>query len=125
MKKIVVGVSLALLIGSFSSSIANAGTVTGNGGTAYIEYMSSSRTLTWGVKPATAWPYRFSGVVSYSYGYNGKTPISGTGFGWEGDEIAAPGPYGTYIWAELGGTAFALDGDAFVVLPGVGQGYVK
>jgi len=124
MKRKIMALLTALTIGS-SFSPLGASAATGPGGISELTYLSSSRMLDWNVKPATTWPYHFSGLISYSAGYSGSTSISGTGFGWEGDVINAPGPNNVYIYASLSGTAYAIDGDAFRVLPGVGTSYTK
>jgi len=96
-------------------------TVVGPGGTAKIDYISSARQLVWSVKPSSSWPYEFFGTIDFSYGASGTVALFETGVGWEGGQVNARGS--GYCGATLNGTAYALNGSQFKVLPGCFVGY--
>ena len=125
MKKLLMSLAIGATVVSLAPSQADATTVTGPGGTSRLNYLSSAKLLDWSVKPATSWPYRFSGGITFSGSISGYTAVSGTGFGTEGDTVNARGSKGQYVYASLTGTATDLDGGRFVTMPGVGTSYTK
>ncbi|MFJ7990648.1 hypothetical protein ACIQY5_00390 [Peribacillus frigoritolerans] len=94
---------------------------TGPGGRASIVASDTGRSVYWSVKPATAWPYNFKGIVKLRYhsGFKRDAPVGGMGA--LGSTISGGvtmnknnGGYAT-----LTGTAYALNKSRFSVLPGV------
>ena len=101
----------------------SANTVVGPGGTASIEALESQKEFTWTAKPKTNWPYNFHGTIEYTNVNNGETDWSSVGgSGIMGSKVtgeASPHGLGTgTVYATLTGTADALFGTDFVVLPG-------
>ncbi|WKB36750.1 hypothetical protein QS257_07265 [Terrilactibacillus sp. S3-3] len=95
--------------------------ITGSGGRASIVAGNSGRIVYWSVKPATLWPYSFSGVVKLRYysGFKRDAPIGGMGAlgsSLSGSVTMHKNNGGV---AYLSGTAYAISGHAYVVLPGV------
>lgn len=95
--------------------------VTGPGGRSSIVASDTGRSVYWSVKPATSWPYSFSGLVKLRYysGFSRDVPVGG---------ISALGKTlsGTVTMnknnggvTSLSGTAVAINGSAYTVLPGV------
>ncbi|QZY88646.1 hypothetical protein [Exiguobacterium acetylicum] len=125
MKKLLMSLALGATLVSLVPSQAGATSVTGPGGVSKLDYLSSAKLLAWNVKPATSWPYHFTGLVTFTGAIHDATAVSGTGFGSEGDTINAKGSKGQFVYATLTGTAYALDGDKFVTMPGAGVGYTK
>ncbi|MED2976138.1 hypothetical protein P4284_05300 [Bacillus swezeyi] len=97
----------------------------GPGGRSSIVAGSSGRIVYWSVKPNTAWPYSFSGLVKLRYhsGFKRNQPVGGIGaFGStvSGNVTMNKNNGGV---AYLSGTAYALNGSKFKVLPGVHESF--
>lgn len=93
----------------------------GPGGWSNITAGNSGRVVYWSVKPATLWPYHFAGVVKLRYhsGFKRDAPIGGMGAlgsTLSGSVTMNKNNGGV---AYLSGTAYALTGDRYSVLPGV------
>ncbi len=98
-------------------------TVVGLGGSATID--PSQYGIWWKVKPATDWPYYFSGQIEVDY-YDGTVEIySISGYGALGSSLSSDielDHSGGYS-ATLTGEADDMSGGAFVVLPGCTGGF--
>lgn len=95
--------------------------VVGPGGRASIVAANSGRSVYWSVTPATLWPYNFQGAVKLKYysGYSRTAYIGGMGglgLSVSGEVTMNANNGGV---AYLTGTAYALTGDKYSVLPGV------
>ncbi|KIQ93120.1 hypothetical protein LH47_02828 [Anoxybacillus thermarum] len=125
MKKGLLAFSLAALLGTsfIAGNQTEAASVTGPGGTSRIDYLRGSDEIYWSVKPNTSWPYQFLGYVTFGYGASGSVPVASAGVGLEDGLVDARGS--GYCSATLSGTAYALDGDTFTVLPGVTTYYTR
>ncbi|WJQ05503.1 hypothetical protein QT236_17945 (plasmid) [Geobacillus stearothermophilus] len=95
--------------------------VTGPGGRASIVAGDSGRIVYWSVKPATAWPYNFVGLVKLRYysGFKRDVPVGGMGALGSTVSGAVTMNKNNGGVAYLSGTAYALTGDRYRVLPGV------
>lgn len=96
----------------------------GNGGRASIIVLNS-REVEWTVRPATAWPYNFSGFVKLRYfsGFKRDVAIggmSGLGLSVSGSVSMKKNNGGT---AYLSGRATAISGDRYTVIPGINQSF--
>lgn len=103
------------------TAISPISAVTGPGGRSSIVAGDSGRIVYWSVKPATAWPYNFTGSVKLKY-YSGfsRTQAIG-GLGALGSTVSGSVSMNKNNGgvASLSGTAHALTGDQYRVLPGV------
>jgi len=115
-----IALSLCLLI---PTGNVNAATGYGSGGRSTIDYMSSAKLITWSVRPDTNWPYEFFGSIIFGGNASGSVSLWEQGFGYEGGEVSAKGK--GYCTATLTGTAYALNGNAYVVMPGVSTAYYQ
>ncbi|WP_374717704.1 hypothetical protein [Neobacillus sp.] len=106
---------------SSSDNIITPSSVTGPGGRASIVAGDSGRIVYWSVKPATAWPYQFSGFVKLRYYSGFKRDVAVSGFGALGSTVsgAVSMKKNNGGVAYLSGTAYALSGSLYRVLPGV------
>jgi len=95
-------------------------TVTGPGGKVTIDAGDNGRVIYWSVKPATAWPWAFTGEIQLRYysGFKRDAAIFGTGgLGLSASGFVSMNENNGGI-AHLKGTAFAIEGSQFKVLPG-------
>ncbi|AJH78652.1 hypothetical protein [Heyndrickxia coagulans] len=92
----------------------------GSGGISKITYVGGGQ-LYWYVKPATKWPYYFDGTIKVVYD-SGHTPriyeISGVGALGSSVSDTIPISKTKGATAYLTGTAYALKGDQYLVVPG-------
>lgn len=95
--------------------------IIGSGGRSSIVASDTGRSVYWSVKPATAWPYHFSGMVKLRYysGFKRDAPIGGMGALGSTVSGAVSMNKNNGGVAYLSGTAYALTGDRYTVLPGV------
>ncbi len=95
--------------------------VTGPGGRASIVAGDSGRIVYWTVKPATLWPYDFVGVVKLRYHSRFKRDAPIGGMGALGSSLSGSVTMNKNNGgvAYLSGTAYAISGDQYKVLPGV------
>lgn len=108
-------------ISSENNIIMPFSSVTGPGGRASIVAGDSGRIVYWSVKPATAWPYNFVGLVKLRYysGFKRDVPVGGMGALGSTVSGAVTMNKNNGGVAYLSGTAYALTGDRYRVLPGV------
>ncbi|WP_199427140.1 hypothetical protein [Thermaerobacillus caldiproteolyticus] len=125
MKKGLLAFSLAALLGTsfIAGNQTEAASAIGPGGTSTIDYLSGSDKIYWSVKPNTSWPYQFQGYVTFGYGASGSVPVASLGVGLRGGLVDARGS--GFCSATLNGTAYALDGSTFTVLPRVTTYYTR
>ena len=97
-------------------------TITGNGGSCTLDYMSSGKYVAWSVKPATLLTYTFVGeinIYTYSTGaYKGTGLCSGFGVGTESGTVDVSGMKlrsGVKYKAVFTGTATDIAGNVFAV----------
>lgn len=97
-------------------------TITGNGGTCTLDYMSSGKYVAWSVNPATILTYTFVGEISiytYSTGaYKGSGACAGFGIGSESGIVDVTGMglrSGTKYKAVFTGVATDIAGNVFTV----------
>lgn len=97
-------------------------TITGNGGSCTLDYMSSGKYVAWSVKPATLLTYTFAGeinIYTYSTGaYKGTGLCSGFGVGTESGIVDVSGMKlrsGVKYKAVFTGTATDIAGNVFAV----------
>lgn len=98
---------------------------TGPGGRASIIASTSGRSVYWSVKPATAWPYNFAGLVKLRYhsGFKRDAPVGGMGaFGSTISGAVTMNKNNGGV-ATLTGTAYALNASYYKVLPGVSESF--
>ncbi|OVE34143.1 hypothetical protein CCZ20_28075 [Priestia aryabhattai] len=102
------------LFSPFSSS-------TGPGGRSSIVAGDSGRIVYWTVRPATAWPYNFTGTVKLRYysGFSRNQAVGGMGALSSSVSGSVSMNKNNGGVASLSGTAHALSGDKYRVLPGV------
>ncbi|MGE7948110.1 hypothetical protein [Lysinibacillus sp. NPDC093688] len=95
--------------------------ITGPGGRASIVDADSGRAVFWSVKPATAWPYNFSGTVKLRYHSGFARDASVGGMGALGSTVSGMVTMNKNNGgvAYLEGTAYAISGDKYTILPGV------
>lgn len=95
--------------------------VTGPGGRASIVAGDSGRILYWSVKPATAWPFHFSGLVKLRYhsGFSRDAVIGSMGILGQTVSGSVGMNRNNGGVAYLSGTAYAITREKFKVLPGV------
>lgn len=108
-------------ISSSDNIIMPFSSVTGPGGRASIVAGDSGRIVYWSVKPATAWPYHFSGLVKLRYYSGFKRDVVVGGMGALGSTVSGAVSMNKNNGgvAYLSGTAYALSGSRYRVLPGV------
>lgn len=95
--------------------------VNGPGGRASIVAGDSGRIVYWSVKPATAWPFNFSGLVKLRYhsGFSRNAVIGSMGILGQTVSGSVTMNKNNGGVAYLSGTAYALTKEKFKVLPGV------
>lgn len=95
--------------------------VSGPGGTSRIIAGDSGRIVYWTVKPATAWPFNFSGTIKLRYHSGFARDASIGGMGVLGQSISGSVTMNQNNGgvAYLTGTAYAINGHQYTVLPGV------
>ncbi|PTH21743.1 hypothetical protein [Staphylococcus arlettae] len=100
-------------------------TVNGPAGVAKINSGNNGRSLYWMVRPRTAFPYLFSGKVNIKYYSDKKRVVNAIGTGAIGSSTSGvvymKRNKGSY--AKLSGTAKALNGRSYRVLPSVGTSF--
>lgn len=100
-------------------------TVNGPGGVAKLNAGKGGRSLYWMVRPRTAFPYVFSGKVNIKYYSGKKRGVNAIGTGAIGSSTSGV----VYMkrnkggYAKLSGTAKALNGRSYRVLPSVGTSF--
>lgn len=94
---------------------------TGSGGWSSITASDSGRSVYWSVKPATLWPFHFTGLVKLRYysGFKRDAPIGGMGIAGQTISGSVSMNKNNGGIAYLSGTAYAVTGDRYKVLPGV------
>lgn len=98
-------------------------TKTGEGGSATIDTYEKS--VWWKVRPATNWPYEFTGYIEVEY-YNGQYEsfdVSGVGALGSTCSGAVPLSYSGGYKVTFGGKAIALNGTSYATLPGLEAGF--
>ncbi|MEK4671549.1 hypothetical protein [Niallia sp. FSL R7-0271] len=97
----------------------------GPGGSANVTAATNGRTIYYTVRPATLWPYHFSGVIKLRYysGFKRDATIGGMGAAGSSVSGAVSMNKNNGGYATLSGKAYSLDGDEYKVLPGVGVAY--
>lgn len=112
-------------VGVNENDIMPFASVTGPGGRASIVAGTSGRIVYWSVKPATLWPYSFTGLVKLRYysGFKRDVPIGGLGAigSTVSGEVTMNKNNGGVAY--LSGTAYSLKGDKYTVLPGVHESF--
>lgn len=104
-----------------SFNISPFSSVTGPGGRASIVDGNTGNIVYWTVKPATAWPYNFLGTVKLRYHSGYARDVAVGGMGALGSMVSGSVTMNNNNGgvAYLEGTAFALVGGYYTVLPGV------
>jgi hypothetical protein len=98
-------------------------TKTGAGGSATIDTYEKS--VWWKVRPATSWPYEFAGVIQVEY-YDGNYEdfeVNGSGLLGTSCSGAVPLSYSGGYKVTFSGVATALNGTAYVTVPGLDAGF--
>lgn len=114
-KKTVVALAFTLLAAAPFMESADAATVTGPGGTARINYIDYNNIVSWSVDPAVVYnAYAFYGDIYFGNGTS--VGLFESGWGSEGGTESAGASTKS---ATLTGTAYATNGSAYSVLPGV------
>lgn len=115
----------SVVVNENENTIMPFSSVTGPGGRASIVAGNSGRIVYWSVKPATAWPYNFTGFVKLRYhsGFKRDAPIGGMGA--LGSTVSGSVTMNENNGgvAYLSGTAYALDRSKYQVLPGVSTSF--
>ncbi|MCK2012555.1 hypothetical protein GW626_16740 [Peribacillus muralis] len=99
--------------------------VNGPGGRSSIVASNTGRSVYWSVKPATLWPYHFSGVVKLRYhsGFKRDAPVGSMGALGQTVSGGVTMKKNNGGVAYLSGTAYALSRDKYRVLPGVNTSF--
>lgn len=99
--------------------------INGSGGRSSIVAGNSGRIVYWSVKPATLWPYSFTGLVKLRYhsGFKRDAPIGGLGAigSTVSGEVTMNKNNGGVAY--LSGTAYSVTGSKYTVLPGIHESF--
>ncbi|EXX79789.1 hypothetical protein RirG_002270 [Rhizophagus irregularis DAOM 197198w] len=114
-KVVTLAAAAAILATATFASTADAAKVRGPGGTAQIDFIDSNKLVYWEVNPSTVYAaYAFSGNIKFGNG----TSVGVWESGW-GAEGGTENAGASKKSATLTGTAYATNGKAYDVLPGV------
>lgn len=99
--------------------------INGPGGRSSIVAGNTGRIVYWSVKPATLWPYSFTGLVKLRYhsGFKRDAPIGGLGAigSTVSGEVTMNKNNGGVAY--LSGTAYSVTGSKYTVLTGVHESF--
>jgi len=124
-KKMALVLTVIMITTALFSINIFATTVSGPGGVARLNHMSSGGYLAWSVTPNETWPYVFEGAITYGGGAVGFFPVAGAGLGGGSASGLAPDWGKGSCTATLNGVAVSLDGDIYTVLPNCSVAYYK
>lgn len=106
-------------------SIMPFASINGPGGRSSIVAGNTGRIVYWSVKPATLWPYSFTGLVKLRYhsGFKRDAPIGGLGAigSTVSGEVTMNKNNGGVAY--LSGTAYSVTGSKYTVLTGVHESF--